>query len=283
MSELNSWISEHELPLIKHEEKEWLSQVFKQFNGYPNLEELWALMDQPWNEIGCDSSTMDSRVGDYYAHPVWLLNGLFIEQHRESLKNRVNFSQWVVDQKPKRIAEFGGGFGSLARMIGAALPEATVEVIEPHPHSIAIARAQKTNNVTYQSKFDGEYDIVVATDVFEHVPDPLLLVEETAGHLREGGKYLIANCFYPVIQCHLPQHFHFRYSWDTALCAMGWKAMEKVEYGRAYQRPNKLNLANAREVERRSKQFWEVAQYLPQKLTRPVAQVIAPFLTRSMA
>ena len=52
---------------------------------------------------------------------------------------------------------------------------------------------------------------MIATDVFEHVPDPVALAAKTANHLRIGCHYLIANCFFPVI-ARLPQLLHF-FNW----------------------------------------------------------------------
>ena len=169
----------------------------------------------------------------------------------------------MVKQKPKRVAEFGGGFGGLARMIGEAQPSVEVEVIEPHPHPVAIARAEKTRNVRYRPELSGEYDVIIATDVFEHVPDPLQLVASTASHLRAKGLFLIANCFHPVILCHLPQLFHFRYSWDFAMKTMGLDSEEAVAYGRSFRKKGDLNLNSARRIEMRSQFLWHVTQYLP--------------------
>lgn len=274
MTDLTQWIPGDELALIKSEDRQWLADIFEHFAGYPDLEHLWALMDEAWQALGCDPKVMDARIGAYYSHPVWLLNGLFIEQHAQSLANRERFRDWVVRHGPKRVAEFGGGFGSLARMIGAALPGSSVDVIEPHPHPVAIARAQKTANVRYRPEMVGDYDILLATDVFEHVPDPLQLVYETAQRLRIGGRYLIANCFFPVIRCHLPQTFHFRHSWDAALQAMGLEPAEKVAYGRAFVRRGALNLTAARQVEQQSLKLWRVTQYLPGRVARPLTHML---------
>jgi hypothetical protein len=169
-------ISDQEMKLLNDDQVKWLYGVFDKHNGYPTLEQLWASMDALWRDLGCDSSVMDSRIGAYYAHPVWLLNGLFIEQHQESLNNRAQFKNWVVKQAPHRVAEFGGGFGGLARMIGAALPSASIEIIEPHPTPIGISPADNTANVRYRPEMDGEYDVLISTDVFEHVSDPLQLL-----------------------------------------------------------------------------------------------------------
>ncbi|BAY51643.1 hypothetical protein NIES2134_107650 [Thermostichus vulcanus NIES-2134] len=278
--ELTKWISPDDLVFLSAEERHWLGEVFSRFSGFPNLDQIWSLIDDVWKIFGCDPEVMDERISAFYSHPVWLLNGLFIEQHLESLANREEFSNWVAKQAPQRVADFGGGFGTLARMIGQKLRDITVEVIEPHPHPLAIARAEKTPNVRYQKKLIEQYDVIVATDVFEHVFDPLQLVYDTAQCLCIGGKYLIANCFFPVILCHLPQTFHLRYSWDAAMKAMGLDPSDKVAYGRAYVRRGELNLEAARQVERYSIAMWQYNRFLPGRLARPMTRVLLFLLNR---
>lgn len=231
-------------------------------------------MDEPWRDLDCDPEVMDDRIGAYYSHPVWLLNGLFIEQDPESLENRRQFTDWVAQQNPRRVADFGGGFGGLARMIGEACPDADVEVIEPHPHPAAIARTERTRNVRYSPGLDKDYDILIATDVFEHVPDPLALAAETAMALKSGGRYLTANCFRPVILCHLPQTFHFRFSWDKAMSAMGLVDEGKVGYGQIFVRQGDLNLDAARMIEERSKRLWRFTQHLPGRIAGPLSKAL---------
>lgn len=264
MTDLTRWIPDNELALIKHEDRQWLADIFERFAGYPDLKQVCALMDEPWQALGSDPKVMDARIGAYYSHPVWLMNDLFIEQHAQSLANRERFKDWVVQHAPHRVAEFGGCFGGLARMIGAALPDTSVEVIESYPHPVAITRAEKTANVRYRPEMVGDYDVLLATDVFEHVPDPLQLLYKTARHLRIGGHYLIDNCFYPVIRCHLPQTFHFRHSWNAALQAMGLESAEQVAYGRTFVRHGKLNLAAARQVGSSNHKFTHLSlKYFP--------------------
>ena len=96
---------------INQGEMAWLTKTFECLGWrYPTLEELWALMDEPWYDLNCDPDVMDDRISQYYRHPVWLLNGLFIEQHDQSLENRRQFSAWVANQSPKRVADYGGGY-----------------------------------------------------------------------------------------------------------------------------------------------------------------------------
>jgi len=37
-------------------------------------------MDLVWDDYGCDNKNLNwENIGKFYSHPVWLLNGLFIE------------------------------------------------------------------------------------------------------------------------------------------------------------------------------------------------------------
>lgn len=274
---LETLIPSNVLEHMSPDEKKWFSEIFSRFGGrYPNLEQLWKLMDEPWAALGCDHDVMDDRIRQYYMHPVWLLNGLFIEQHDLSLNNREEFSKWVALQKPRRIADYGGGYGGLARMIGKICPDTVVEIIEPHPHPAAIALTGKTSNVSYRPELTGEYDVLIATDVFEHVPDPLLLAFQTAGFLKHDGLFLFGNCFSPVIRCHLPQTFHFRYTWAAFMRRLGLVLEERVVYGDAYRKSRELDFVSAKELEKKSNALFFVTKNIHGRL----AKLLSDFLIR---
>ena len=151
----------------------------------------------------------------------------------------------------------------MARFIGAALPQASVEVVDPHPHPAAIALADDTLNVRFVPELTGQYDLLIATDVFEHVPDPIALAANAASSLHIGGHYLIANCFAPVIACHLPQLFHLSIGWDQAMQAVGLRPQGKVQYSRAYQRNGQLDEQRARRVEALARRGYSWGHTLP--------------------
>lgn len=249
MMEFNRLVAPLVRDHLRESERSYFFRVFERYQGYPTLEQLWQLMDEQWQAHGCDPLQLDQRVSDFYRHPVWLLNGLFIEQDPQSLAHRRAFTEWAKQLAPTRVADFGGGFGGLARFIGTALPQAMVEVVEPHPHPAAMALAAETANVRFVPDLTGDYDLLIATDVFEHVPDPIALAASTASHLRIGGRYLMANCFMPVIACHLPQLFHLSIGWDYAMRAMGLHPQETVQYGRVYVRTGPLDVWGARRAE----------------------------------
>lgn len=139
--------------------------------------------------------------------------------------------------------------------------------------------AAETQNVRFVPELSGEYDILIATDVFEHVPDPIGLTAKTAVHLRIGGQYLIANCFAPVVLCHLPQLFHFNTSWDAVMQAMGLQPEERVVYGRSYRREGVINVAAARQKGECSRRIYPLISWLPRGKAR-VGQILLQILCR---
>lgn len=205
----------------------------------PTLESIWALMDLVWAVTGADPQKPESMAA-FYSHTVWTFNGIFTETHQESLENRLQFTKKIAELEPLRIADYGGGFGALARLLAQRLPQCTIEVVEPFPSGLALTMSEEYNNVFYVPKLTGIYDVIIALDVLEHVEDPLALVHELATHINEKGKLLLANCFYPVIKCHLPVTFYLRNSFDFLLNQLGIVATEKILYGTLYVKKKTL-------------------------------------------
>lgn len=274
MTDLQKWIAPNDLIFIKPEEKLWLESIFERLNGYPTLEQIWKIMDEIWQDFECDTEIMDFRVDKFYSHPVWLLNGLFTEQHEQSLSNRKSFAKWVSEQNPKRVADYGGGFGTLASMIGKICPNTEVDIIEKYPHQLSLERTKNMKNVNHKKNLEGKYDILIATDVFEHVVDPLALVAETGKSLKHGGMYLVANCFYPVILCHLPQTFHFRYTWNRSMEHMGFKVDKNILYGTVFLFKNELNLLAARKIELKSQKLWKLIKNYHRYFQRVLTKIL---------
>jgi trans-aconitate methyltransferase len=242
------------LKSLSKKEVNYLKKIFIRFKGLPDINELWRLMDETWVQLGCDPNKIDNRVKKFYKHPIWLVNGLFSSIDSQSVEFRKIFTSWIKTQAPKRVADFGGGFGTLASFIGKELPNTHIEIIDPHPNP-AVKKYRSLKNVKFTKRFTGKYDLIIATDVFEHLPDPITDLKKTGKYLHDGGCYLIANCFEPVIMCHLPQHFHLRATWDYIMKAMGYEIGEKVAYGRAYRLIAKSNEFLARQISKRGKKI----------------------------
>jgi len=199
-------------------------------NNPPELEDIWWLMDNIWNEIGCDNRSPDwDKISEFYKHPVWILNGLFIEQHELSMQHRHAISDWIVRKDIKQVLDYGGGFGTLARLICDKAKDISVDIYEPYPSKYAVSLTEHYSNIHFVKSLDKAYDCLVSLDVLEHVSDPLKLFSEMINSVKDGGYLVIANCFYPVIKCHLPCTFHLRYSFDKFAKLMGLQLIGPCE------------------------------------------------------
>ena len=226
------------------------------------LDQIWFLLDRAWVQCGCDSCSSDLlRLERFYSDPVWLLNGMFIEQDAVSIAHRLAITRAVAALAPRHVVDFGGGFGTLARMLANAMPQAEVAICEPFPPRHGIESCAPFANIVFVQELTSQcYDVLVCTDVLEHVPDPLSLLAAMVDSVRPGGHLLIANCFYPVIACHLPCTFHLRFSFDAFCSAMGLELIGSCEGSHAtiYRRSQllELNWQNLRAMEVRSRQLF---------------------------
>ena len=197
----------------------------------PALDELWQLMDDAWDELGLDNRRPDpERLGRFYRHPVWTLNGLYTEQDPESIAHRVAVADWLAGWaagSPLRVLDVGGGFGMLARLLsGRGL---TVDVLEPYPTELGMTRLARLANAKYVTAPEGAYDALVAIDVLEHVPDPAAMLVDIAGWVRPGGRLVFQNHFAPAIKCHLPGNFHLNESFAQLAWLCGLSALGRID------------------------------------------------------
>jgi SAM-dependent methyltransferase len=208
-------LSDHELAAIH-------AMLARAPQDPPTLADIWRLMDGAWAELGCDEyAPTEECLGSFYRHPVWALNGMFVEQDAESRGHREAIAAYLRRLAPGRILDYGGGYGSMARLAAAALPASRVELYEPFPSAAALARAAPFANLRFVSRPGAAYDAALCLDVLEHVPDPLPPLIALAESLRAGGRLVIANNFYPLIRCHLPATFHLRYSFPLFAALLG--------------------------------------------------------------
>ncbi|MFU8884464.1 MAG: class I SAM-dependent methyltransferase [Cyanobacteriota bacterium] len=254
-------------------ERSAIEQQLAQVGSAPSLEQLWSLMDQTWERCGCENHNPDQdRLARFYSDPVWLLNGMFIEQHAVSMGHRQAITAAVVALAPDRVLDFGGGFGTLARLLATALPNAEVAICEPYPPRHGIESCRPFANIRFIPALTRQsVDVLVSTDVLEHVPDPLALLAAMVDAVRPGGHLLIANCFYPLIACHLPCTFHLRYSFDTFCQVLGLEVLGPCEGSHAtiYRRTQVLHpdWPRLRAMERSSQRLFPWREWRTQHLT----------------
>jgi Methyltransferase domain len=234
-----------------------------------NLHQIWQLMDQVWDDLGCDNKDLDQeKITAFYKHPIWLLNGFFLEQHKLSLQHRHVISDWIVQQSNdvnEKVLDFGGGFGTLARMIANKSNLIRIDVYEPYPSDFAVLQCRSYSAIKFVAHLNEKYDFLVSTDVLEHVPDPLGLLWQMIESVEVNGHLIIANCFYPVIKCHLPSTFHFRYSFDEFTEVMGLRKIGLCEGSHAtiYQKiaTNIIDWKKIRGMERYSQKLYSLREF----------------------
>lgn len=212
-----------------------------------DLEQIWYLLNRTWEEMGCDNKTLDwEKIGRFYAHPVWLLNGLFIESHDISMNIRQSITHYVAQKGFKCICDYGGGFGTLAKEIAKACPDSMIEIYEPFPSEYGQKCIAQFPNISFVNTLQAQrYDCLISTDVLEHVDDVLGTFHSMLASLKIDGEALIGNCFYPVIDCHLPKHFHFRYTFKYIAQQMGVKYLGDIqgaEYVQIYHKRERESL-----------------------------------------
>lgn len=197
-------------------------------NPRVTLERMWHELDAVWLAMGLDQDVTPQGLAAYYAHPVWMLNGIFTATDPASVAHRSAIARWLAGTGARRIADFGGGSGELARAIAAMLPDAHIDIVEPFPTLLARHRTSTLAGVRWAGELGSNYDAVIAQDVLEHVSDPVAMVMHMAGCVREGGCAVIANCFYPVIRCHLPQTFFLRHTFNYVVQPLGIVAQYRI-------------------------------------------------------
>ena len=217
--------------LLKYEKEEIKNLLARQDDTISSdLEQIWYLVDQIWDDCDCDNVSLDwEKIGNFYSHPVWLLNGLFIENHTASMEIRYAISDWITNKQFNCVVDYGGGFGTLARLIAEKNNNLRVDIYEPHPSKFGLKRTSEITNINIVNHLANNYDCLVSTDVLEHVSDPIKDFLVMTESVKIGGYLIIANCFYPVVKCHLPQNFHLRHTFDLFTNLMGLEIIGNLE------------------------------------------------------
>lgn len=202
--------------------------------GVPDVNWIWQEMNRIWRDVGLDNARplkhQADKVAQFYSHPIWLVNGLFTAVDPESARHRAAIAAHIKMLNASTIADYGGGFGELALSVVRHHPASRVTVIEPYPSQVGLRRLAGVQQIDVQPDLSGgPYDAVLAQDVLEHVDDPIALAYDLARGVRRGGHLIVANCFHPMIDCHLPATFHLRYTFDHIMRAMGLVFCGKVQ------------------------------------------------------
>lgn len=198
---------------------------------HPSVDWIWQEMDRVWDVLGLDNrrALQGQAIGDFYAHPIWVVNGVFTATDPISVQHRDSIALFVSRLGVTYVADYGGGFGELALRLHALAPAVKVDIVEPYPSKLGMQRVKGDAGIRFIKEFENQYDCVIAQDVLEHVELPLELVEQLVHATKPGGYLIFANCFYPVIKCHLPSTFYLRHTFAWVVSGLGLQFVGQVE------------------------------------------------------
>ena len=256
MSDIALWGMNISKGLLSESEKQYLHSLP---STLPTVDWVWAEMDRVWDYYNLDNSKALEKqaIAEFYSHPVWMMNGVFTSLDPDSEKHRNLISEFIQDGGFEFIADYAGGFGELALKIANKIPESSVKIIEPYPSVFGLHRLKDANNVEVISQLGAnEYDVIVAQDVLEHVEDPIGLAIALTGSVKENGLIIFANCFYPVIKCHLPKTFHLRHTFRFVMAAYGLEYQGRLtgaEHVQVFKKISKINSDKVRQAEKVSR------------------------------
>ena len=228
MKEIMLWGERLPVEALPQADIEYLIDIAKMER--PTVAWMWQEMDRVWDALALDNASALSgqAIGDFYSHPVWVVNGVFSATDPDSVRHRDSIASYVGRLGVRRVADYGGGFGELAKKLSAVMPQAQIEIVEPYPSKLGMLRVEGMAGIKFVKSFDGQYDCVIAQDVLEHVEQPLALTEQMVQATRLGGHLIFANCFFPVIKCHLPTTFYLRHTFAWVVKGMGLKCVGRV-------------------------------------------------------
>jgi 2-polyprenyl-6-hydroxyphenyl methylase/3-demethylubiquinone-9 3-methyltransferase len=228
VKEINIWGIKLQTEDLSDNDYKYLNQIT--IKDVPDIEWITQEIDRIWDLMKLDNKKnfSDQNIGAFYSHPVWILNGIFSATDPISVKHRQSIGLFLSQLSLQNVADYGGGFGELAKRIRAADEKIHVTIVEPYPSNLGINRVMSDSKIKFVKSFDNLYECVIAQDVLEHVENPidlaLLMVEST----KPDGYLLFANCFYPVIKCHLPSNFYLRHVFPYVVKGMGLKYIGRV-------------------------------------------------------
>lgn len=233
----------------------------------PNVEWIWKEMDRVWDLYGLDNKKpiVEQNIGLFYSHPVWIINGLFTEIDPESKKHRNAIANFINKNGVISVADYGGGSGVLANRIAQDNSNVSVDIVEPFSSSFFIDKLSGVSRVKYIPCFsNSKYDCVIAQDVLEHVDSPIEIAYEISCSVKDNGFVVFANCFYPVIKCHLPHTFYLRHTFKyimkkMGLCYVG--VIPGAEHAIVFKKTGGLYLEDALDYANKMKKIGPVLNY----------------------
>jgi len=129
------------------------------------------------------------KLSKFYSYPVWILNGLFIEQDKISMEHKNAVCNFIKKWNLKNIVDYGAGAGTLAILLAKQNQNFRIDIYEPFPSEFLLKRVSTFKNIKIVKELGSEYDCLCAIDVLEHIPrkNVITLLKLIRNSLKEGG------------------------------------------------------------------------------------------------
>lgn len=246
--QINIWGLTLDGNLLSESQQKYIESLPK---DVPSVEWVWCEMDRVWDKCGLDNKRLFSEqdIGSFYGHPVWIMNGLFTEIDPVSVGHRKSITDYFREFGLLKLADYGGGSGVLAEQIALNHKKASVDIVEPYVSDFFIKKSSASQSVNFVSDYEhSNYDCVIAQDVLEHIENPIETAFSMSCHVKKNGYVIFANCFYPVIKCHLPSTFYLRHTFKFVMQRMGLVYIGRIpgaEHALVFQNTGDLDLEKA--------------------------------------
>ncbi|MEI6713466.1 MAG: methyltransferase domain-containing protein [Verrucomicrobiota bacterium] len=226
------------------------------FTGHRDLELLYSLRNFPVF-MGCsDSRDPDSDLvadmnwyisrgtGSLQLHPLIPLDVLYGQSHNEVvgeiwMRHHREFAELIYKYNCKAVFEIGGAHGALARNYFNVFPDAQWTILEPNPHipedlPVNVIRGFLTDDFSYS----GDWDVVVHSQLFEHIYNPKEMVKQLARFSEVGKLHIFSipnlkamlakfytNCLNFEHTCYLCEEYI-----DELMVSHGFEILEKKDF-----------------------------------------------------
>lgn len=128
--------------------------------------------------------------------------GWFLWYSKAAKLNHLNFTNMFLFsiENPEhifsntiKILDYGGGGGQFALVCKSILPLSEVFIVDINDYALLDEYKVLNNQIKWNDflKDDTKFDYIFLNDVFEHVNDPLLILETLSKKLTNGGKLFI--------------------------------------------------------------------------------------------
>jgi 2-polyprenyl-3-methyl-5-hydroxy-6-metoxy-1,4-benzoquinol methylase len=147
---------------------------------------------------------------DYYGKRYWLehqvedlgLPDIYTRARQDLPERCVHWLETLLRYRrpPAKVLEVGAGHGAYTALLRAAGYDATALDVSPWVAEFAAATFEipyLVGPVEEQELPPGSFDVIVANDVLEHLPEPFATMRRCAALLRRGGVLVVQTPEYP--------------------------------------------------------------------------------------